>query len=511
MGRNRETAQYHTIAFSLIKRDGTADVRQHTLYLLKPDGSPIPFEPLLDYVHHTGRAKSLAWQKEVAYSVGLFIDFIAAHDQRSKLTSASNAEKPKAAPAALFSSFAIALTRGTIGRDGTDPLGLYWEAKTVGRATKLISNVTLFSDWSAERLGTTPVNPWRNATFAERMAEMRSIDKRKPHQLLGYLASPEQKESWSSKTRSVTTGMRAAPTQPKEPKIFPDSRVLELIHKGFAKPGVIDSDPLHERISLRNAMIVALMHGGGLRESEAFHIFVSDVGIDPLRPTSATVRLYHPSQGWAPPDFVDPITGNRIISDRATYLMQKYGLLPRNEQAGRFSAGWKDLFMTDPKERFAQVHWFPSIWGEIFLSLFKAYIFHERKRVSNHPYLLVSAKTGYAGEPYTIDSFRRAHALACIKIGLEPSKDMGTTPHGHRHAYGQALANAKVSEMIIQRAMHHKSIQSQKTYTAPTQTQIFEAMAAAEQTHLANQTGIQPYAEESLLLLNPASLSLSFK
>jgi site-specific recombinase XerD len=509
LGKNRETAQFHTIAFTLIKRDGASDTRMHTLYLLSPDSDPLPFEPLLDYFHHTGQTKSLAWQKEVAYSIGLFIDFIAAHE---KLSQATRSAGKAPAPAVLFSNFASGLTRGTIDRTGIDPLGLYWEAKSVARASKILSNVTLFSDWSHARLGTAQVNPWRQADFAERMAAMRAIDKRSPHQLLGYLGTAGKKSAWSDTTRSVGLDRKLLTSQPKEPKIFPDGKVLDLINKGFAKPGCIESDPLHVRISLRNAMIVALMHGGGLRESEAFHLYVSDVGVDPLNPNSATVRLYHPAQGLAPPDFIDPITGQRILTDRATYLMQRYGLLPRNEQAGRFSAGFKDLFMTDARELFAQVHWFPSVWGEIFLTLFKSYIFHERKRVANHPYLLVSGKTGYAGEPYTVDSFRQAHGLACHKIGLAPSKDMGTTPHGHRHAYGQALAGAHVDELIIQRAMHHKSIQSQRAYTAPTQAQIFEALAAAESTlQLNGSTAIKPYAPESLKLLSPFTSGLSFK
>lgn len=511
MGKVREVARYHTIAFSLIKRDGAPNARAQTLYLLTPDGDPVAFEALLDYFHHTGRSKSLAWQKEVAYSVGLFVDFIAAHDEQSK-TKPRGAATPTPAPAVLFSSFASALARGTIGRDGVDPLGLYWEAKSTRRASKLLTNVTLFSDWASARLGTAQVNPWRAASFAERMAAMRVIDKRLPHQLLGYLSTPEQKVDRSGQARSVSVGRKATVSLPKEPKTFADDRVLELIAKGFAINGSRETDPLHERITLRNAMVVALMHGGGLRESEPFHLYVSDVGIDPLNPNSATVRLYHPSEGLAPPDFIDPITGDRILTDRASYLAQRYKLTPRNEQVGRFSAGWKDLLLTDPKEKFAQVHWFPSVWGEIFMTLFKAYIFHDRKRIASHPYLLVSGKTGYAGDPYTVDSFRQAHAQACKRIGLHPSKDNGTTPHGHRHAYGRALAHAGLSELIIQRAMHHKSLHSQRAYTAPTQSQVFEAMAAAEAAQLQAPASLIPaYAEQAKRLLDPLSQGLSFK
>lgn len=57
MPRIREVAQFHTIAFSLIKRDHCEDERCHTLYLLGDGHVPFPYEPFLDYVHLTGRAK----------------------------------------------------------------------------------------------------------------------------------------------------------------------------------------------------------------------------------------------------------------------------------------------------------------------------------------------------------------------------------------------------------------------------------------------------------------------
>ena len=47
-------------------------------------------------------------------------------------------------------------------------------------------------------------------------------------------------------------------------------------------------------------------------------------------------------------------------------------------------------------------------------------------------------------------------------------KNYGTTPHGHRHAYGQRLKNANIDARTIQVAMHHKSVVSHKVYTEPT-------------------------------------------
>ena len=126
------------------------------------------------------------------------------------------------------------------------------------------------------------------------------------------------------------------------------------------------------------------------------------------------------------------------------------------------------------------VHWFPSFWGEAFLQLFRVYITQDRSRHCPHPYLFVSKKETVAGDPYTVDSFRQAHAKAVRKIGLDPSKSLGTTPHGHRHAFGQALVNAGVDRMVVQQALHHKSIDSQTPYTMPTADQVAMALKDAE-------------------------------
>lgn len=59
MARVREVAKFHTIAFSLVKRDHCDDERFHMLYLLDAQGAPLAYEPFLDSVHHKGRARKL--------------------------------------------------------------------------------------------------------------------------------------------------------------------------------------------------------------------------------------------------------------------------------------------------------------------------------------------------------------------------------------------------------------------------------------------------------------------
>jgi len=93
----------------------------------------------------------------------------------------------------------------------------------------------------------------------------------------------------------------------------------------------------------------------------------------------------------------------------------------------------------------------------------------------------VSQKDGVAGEPYTVASFRQAHAKAVGRIGLPIGKEFGTTPHGHRHTYGQLLTEAKLDPLVIQRCLHHKARESQQVYTEPTPAAITKALNEAAQ------------------------------
>ena len=261
---------------------------------------------------------------------------------------------------------------------------------------------------------------------------------------------------------------------------FPADCIWDLLFTGFVVHAKQHSPQLHERLSLKDILITILLHGGGLRMSEAFHLFVSDVGIDPQNPKSAIVRLYHPEQGTAPADYVDPLSGRRIAGDREEYLRVRWRMQPRTLVEGRFKAGWKDLHLLDQREKYALVHWFAPAWGELFLAFFKHYIVHCRSRHCRHPFLFVSRKAGFEHDPYTPDSYRQAHARAVRRIGLIPAKPLGTTPHAHRHAYGRRLAAAGADELTIQRVLHHRSPASQAVYTAPPPAAIAAALSAAQ-------------------------------
>lgn len=469
----RETALHHTVAYTTIRRPGASEKRIYVLYILDDEHCvPVAMLPLVEYVLEYGRTRSLAWQRELTRAVGLLIDFLQAKVEHFR----SMKSRPH-----VLADFADALVDGTIDQAGDDQSRLFWEPKSIARATLLLNAVTDFSDWLVNRYVATALNPWKTANLAEQIAYWRRFEKRRAHALLRHTMSSVTHESRAKLARTVQVKRKAAAVLPgAPPKTFPDVRMQDLILTGFALRGKSVSLPWHDQINVRDAMITILLHGGGLRESEPFHLFVSDVAIDPRNPNSALVRLYHPEQGAAPDDFIDPVTIKRIAGDREHYLKSKWNLEPRNLIHGRFHAGWKDLQLTDQRGRYALVHWFPSFWGEVFLQLFKIYITKHRSRHCTHPYLFVSQKDSVAGDPYTIDSFRQAHAKAVRKIGLEPSKEFGTTPHGHRHAFGQALVNAGVDQKVVQHALHHKSIESQTPYTLPTAEQVANTLKEAE-------------------------------
>jgi len=471
MTLRRETALHHTVVHTLVRRAGRQDARTYVLYLIGHESdTPQAMVPLVEYVVEQGRSRSISWQQGVARAVGLFVDFLCANRE----TFLHRMERPE-----VLAEYAEALVGGTVGLDGNDLSGLYWEPRSVSRATALLNALTAFSDWLVNRRAAVPLNPWKDASIADQVAYWRRFDQRRTHSLLAHTYGREGAVERSKLVRSVSVRRKALSHDVTPAKFFPQNRIYELIANGFPNRGKSKARLLHERMNVRDMLITVLLHGGGLRESEPFHLYVSDVAIDPRNTNSALVRLYHPERGKAPEDYVDPVTRKVLDADREEYLRVKWRMQPRNLVVGRFHAGWKDLKLTDGRSNYALVHWFPSYWGEVFLALFKIYITKVRRRHCAHPFLFVSQKEDVAGAPYTVDSYRQAHAKAVKRIGLEPGKAFGTTPHGHRHAYAQLMTDLGVGEEVIQAALHHKAPESQQAYKKPTAEKVNAALHAA--------------------------------
>jgi GNAT superfamily N-acetyltransferase len=242
-------------------------------------------------------------------------------------------------------------------------------------------------------------------------------------------------------------------------------------------------------------LITLLLHGAGFRESEPSHLYIQDVLPDPANPAQALVCIHHPSHGAAPADWRDA-QGRPRKGNRAEYLSQKFGLAPRTDIMGRLHAGWKGG-MHDGAY-YKQAYWFLPQYGEWFLQLWHRYLVQVARSERDHPFAFINLAREPVGAMYTLTQYNKAHAAACERIGLTVSKALGTTPHGHRHAYGRRLMNAGIDKALIRRFMHHASLESQEVYTQANSREALAALEAAAQRLSAGR--VETTATPGLLL-----------
>lgn len=448
----------HTTVRGKVHRDHTG-VATEIPIILTEDG---PLGPLIDYFLAHSQVRSSAWMAKTAQAVSLLIDYLVANRNCF--------DDPKR----LFETFALRLTTGTVSNDGTDPSGLYWNGRNPSAVRVLVNSISNFSDWMARELDVEPLNPWREATRSEEMLAWAAWHQKRHRAFLAHTWDPE-KDSLTI-TRARNAMLKKTPLVDHEQvKHFPDERIHELLFKGFIVPGKKQSPRLEERLNLRDILITLLMHYGGLRMSEPFHLYVQDVVPDPIHTGRALVKVFHPSIGTAPPDWLD-MKGQPMKCNRLTYLNGKYRLRPRNEYGltDQLFAGWKGNAL-DSKGHFMYVNWFPGWAGALFWMLWVFYMAQRSQLSCEHPFAFSTLK----GKPYSIDSYERQHRRAVERIGLTVGKALGTSPHSHRHSYGQALANAEIDPILRKKALHHKSLESQVIYTEPDRARLLRALEAA--------------------------------
>lgn len=424
--------------------------------------------PLVDYLLEKTHARSYSWMQKVVQSVSLLLDYLNANQNCF--------DDPKA----LFTVFAQRLHRGTIGADGMDPSGLYWFPKKGSNAKQLVLLLSEFSDWLAERSGiTTPLNPLRPASRYEEMLDWAAYYQRHSRAFLAHTWNRDKSSAATRETRQIQ--FRNLPTAVhSDVKFFPENKIADLLFKGFIVPGRQRSPRIEERLNLRDILITIMMHGGGVRVSEAFHLYVHDVNPDPLDPTVAMVRIYHPEEGLAPTDWFDA-RGNPIACNRNSYLRGKYAIRPRTQYPKGVSlhAGWKNPHLDSQRDLYLHVHWFPRDWGRLFYKIWNLYLLQLVQVERQHPFAFVSFDGRCSGEPYSIASYRDAHTRAAERIGLVVAKMEGTTEHGHRHAYGQRVKATK-DPLIIKAALHHRSLESQLVYTESHISEVTQKLAEAD-------------------------------
>ncbi|HCL02745.1 MAG TPA: site-specific integrase [Lachnoclostridium phytofermentans] len=477
-------------------RDNTGRSIDFPTLLVEYNGETMLLEQLHIY-QIKNRGKSRTWHKKLVQAVGLLLDYMEAN-----LNCYFSAKE-------FFDTFTESVYSGTINEEGLDPSGLYWLPKRVETANMLLSALNRLSDWLYEEYGAVQLNPWRKATtYEERLNWMAQINKSQ-NSFLGHLDDVHDMSETAKLARNVVKRKKPYSSNG-DTKAFPENKIHELLWEGFKNTRKNYELDLVDRYNWRDIAITILMNGGGLRHSEVFHLWVQDVFPDPEDANLAVVRIYHPSEGRAPQDFKNPTNG-KYITDRESYLLLKYGLLPRNRYSAKDKrfAGWKEPRLDNYDDKYMHVYWMSKEWGYIFMYVWRMYI---AKRLRNgikdtHPFAFVSHSPKTLGEMMPLRTQMESHEKAVEKIDLIVGKKYGTTPHGHRHAYGQRLKNANIDDRIKQVAMHHKSIESQKVYTEPTVADVTvslnNATASLDNGYvLPMQTEIDAWMNEETKLQN---------
>ena len=471
-----ERGRHHVIVRQTVRENDSYQKRP-VLRLVLPDADGLlrvkVCEPLLEYFAENS-AMSYTWMKNAARAFGAFVDHSMAIASSPLF---SQWKEEGAVERRLLRSFASALVHGTmeIAPSGriVDRTGLYWAPLGKRQAGVLLSALTLYFRWM--RNDPRAVR-WVQAASTETVAQsprvafslISELAMRQRNSLLGHLKNTTKQppHAFPGVVRRSKKRAGAVPT-------FPTKYLAPFLYTGFTdKTGECD-----EAGQLIAHMIVAM----GLRKSEPFHLYISDIQFTGDNPQ---IFFHHPQYGK-----ITSADGRYIT--REEYL-QGFGLLPRNCDRGRNEAGWKGM---DGDDEGTPGFFLPiRILRQRISRLLLRYIYVTRpaimarrpRSLGDHPFLFVSSgrtstpSGGDVGDPYTMSAFRNCWDQAIARIGrqygdpkmMKPVKQRGTTPHGGRHLYGRFLVTSGVDRAVIRRAMHHRSLDAQLVYTQLTPSEI---------------------------------------
>ncbi|EKN4581189.1 site-specific integrase [Vibrio parahaemolyticus] len=388
------------------------------------------------------RKKSSSWHQKSASAVALFMNYLAKR------------RKDFPDPVSCFRAFVDDLEFGTI--DPTtedDPSGLYWLPKSIQNTNKIIGYITLFNEYNyrkAEQFATetnTPLNAIllnkkRLADFAEQHINLAAWHHKYSNSFLSYTRTIDKVQI--NTVHSVKSEHR---TQTKTKLYtFPRERIFDLLDAFNTR---IKVGSFTQRYNLRDMLITILMHFGGLRVSEPFHLFVEDIMENPNHPGEALVKLYHP--------------------DSRREQLAKMGLRTRSDKRNPHSyySGWKNQDINEVQS----VKWFPVEAGQWFWDLWVLYMTQQRVEAPQdriHPFAFTSRN----GAPASYGNFQQAHKRAVERIGLIVAKERGTSPHSHRHRYGSDVWETTKDPIILQKVLRHSSPLSQYVYIHPSDERI---------------------------------------
>ena len=405
-------------------------------------------------------SRGQSWRDKVTQALKLLIEYINANEGRFEQSTE------------LFRAFDECLRMGTINpSDLSDPSGLYWSPRTAEDADYLTVCLTGYTDWLTKESDheIKRANPFRLATSTEQRLNWAAYYNKHDRVFLNHLDSRENAKEKNRFVREIAS--RQKPFYEEEVKRFPDDKILPLLDYGFIRADRRGETNPDLAADFKSRAITLLMHYGGVRKSEALHLYLTDIDIDRKR-SEAIVRIYHPSNGVSP---------DKAYSTRREYLAKKYLLVPRTDylKSERLHLGWKDPVLT--REKFFKVEFYPPHKATEFLLTFRKYLQYQRvePQGQDHPYAFTNSK----GEPETIKNFQRLHKAAVNRIGLNHEKYLGTTEHGHRHAYGYRLASNGFAQHEIQKSMHHQSPDSCLVYIQMTNKELREKMESTVENY----------------------------
>ena len=222
------------------------------------------------------RSKSPSWREKSVQALILFVEYM---DKNGPYFSSARD---------AFKGFANAIEFGTIDEESLeDKSNLYWRSRSASNCQELINHLNQYFDYMATINFDKPniLNPWRNANSHEKRINIAAHYRRKYNSFLGYLSTIGNSEI--NRVRWTTTTGYSSNSQ-NDIKFFREEKIYDLLNFGLVRKVGNAYEPDYGAQA-----IVFLMHFGGIRKSEAFHIYTGDITVDEDT-SGATVAVVSP-------------------------------------------------------------------------------------------------------------------------------------------------------------------------------------------------------------------------
>lgn len=379
--------------------------------------------------------------KHVVYAVELYLQFNLVNRLKVK-----NSRE-------MFKLFFEALLKGTINDDGFDESGLYWKPFQPDTANIYLEALSKFGDWLHIEYGNQILNPIIEHDYKAKVLLQYAYYYKTKANILSHIQHKKNLNFNFSREFKIRKHIKREKGDIQQ---FPDQLFNKLIIHGYE--AVKD-----KRMVLRDILILLLMHGCGVRVSEALHLWIHDVNI-----LTKTVKIFHPKSGNAP-------NGR----NRQEYLWEKYKLKPRTDLVGNQHLGWKSVSVN--KEGAIDLFWKEEKMRDFFFEMWTIYLSYLAILEINHPYAFMNFNKKDFLQPYTLSSFQKNYISAMRRLGEKVDKASGLSTHGHRHNYAMTLKERGHSPLIIQRALHQSNIYSQLPYVSGSYSQAIKKFRELEE------------------------------